>query len=289
MQWRSIAYPVLSRSVSFAHEGAPSRIQYRDGEFFEQMGARSPTFTYTLALREDIAIKQYRALFREGLPLLFRDIRNRERGLLEDPVYGSFFCVPQTFDEDLDINKRDGTDVRVTFVHSPDISGEFAEEPAPTIQGLVTDAGALNADISKVDWTQTESPQPEIDALNAISGFGAQIEANAGKGVAALHNVAFQLEKVEEQAARLESPDGFQIQRAARRNRAAATALASRAKDPQKRIQTVISKYQKTITGVAAEANMTVKDLLALNPTLARLPFIPPNTPIRVFRADGRT
>ena len=207
-RWRGVAYPVLSRGVSFAHDGAPTRIQYRDGEFFEQMGARSPTFTYGLALREDIAIKQYRALFREGLPLLFRDIRNRERGLLEDPVYGSFFCVPQTFDEDLDINKRDGTDVRVTFVHSPDIAGEFAEEPAPTIQGLVTDAGALNSDISKVDWTQSESPQPEIDALNAISGFGAQVETNVAKTRSALQNVAFQLEKVEEQAARLESPDG---------------------------------------------------------------------------------
>ena len=288
-KWRGVAYPVLGRSVSFAHEGAPTRIQYRDGEFFEQMGSRSPTFTYTLAMREDIAIKEYRALFREGLPLLFRDVRNRERGLLEDPVYGSFLCVPQTFDDDIDVTKRDGTDVRVAFVHSPDIAGQFAEEQAPTIQGLVTDAGALNAEISRVDWTQTESPEPEIDALSAITGFGAQIEANAGKVSSALENFAFQMEKLETQAARLENPDGFQLQRTARRNRAAATALARRAKDPQKRVVTVVSRYQKTISGVAAEAGMTVKQLLDLNPTLARFPSIPPNTPVRVFRADGRT
>ena len=287
-KWRGIAYPVLTRDVDFAHEGAPNRIQYRDGEFFEQLGTRSPTFRYTLAMREDIAIKGYRNLFTEGLPILFRDMRDRTSSLLEDPVYGSFACVPQIFGESTDINKRDGTDVRVEFVHSPDIAAQFAEEPAPTIQGLVTDAGALNQEITRVDWTQTESPQPEIDALDAITGIGGQAQASAGKIRSGLEHFAFQMEKLEEQAALLESPDGFQIQRTARRNRAAATALAQRAKDPQKRIVVVLAKYQKTISGVAAEAGMTVKELLDLNPSLVKKPFIPANTPIRVFRADGR-
>lgn len=288
MRWRGIAYPVIARSVSFAHEGAPTRIQYRDGEFIEQTGARSPTFTYTIAMREDVAIKQYESLFTEGLPILFRDIRDRTRAILDDPVLGSFACVPQTFDDDTDVNKRDGTDIRVSFVHSPDIAGQFAEEAAPTIQGLVTDAGALNADISRVDWTQTGSPMPEIDAFDAVTGFGAQLEANAGKVQSSLEHMAFQLEKVETQAQRLENPDGLQIQRTARRHRAIAKKLSTRASNPHRQVITVASRYQKTISSVAAEAGMSVKELLELNPSLARFPAIPPNTPVRVFRADGR-
>jgi hypothetical protein len=287
-RWRGIAYPVLARNVSFSHDGAPTRIQYRDGEFIEQLGARSPTFSYTLALREDIAIKDYLNLFTEGLPILFRDMLDKTRAILEDPVYGSFSCVPQSFDDDIDLQKRDGTDVRVIFTRSVDIASPFAEEPNPTISGLITDAGKLDEDLARVDWGQEASPEPSMDALNAIAGFGAQIEGNANKGVAALEATAFKLEKIEEQAARLENPDGFQIQRAARRNRAAATNLASRARDPQRQVVTVTARYLKTISGVAAEAGMTVKELLDLNPSLARRPSVPPNTPIRVYRADGR-
>lgn len=287
-RWRGIAYPVLARNVSFSHDGAPTRIQYRDGEFIEQLGARSPTFSYTLALREDIAIKDYRNLFTEGLPVLFRDMLDKTRAILDDPVYGSFSCVPQSFDDDTDLQKRDGTDIRVIFTRSVDIASAFAEEQQPTIQGLVTDAGQLDAELTRIDWGQEASPEPSMDALNAISGFGAQIEGNANKGVAALHATAFKLEKIEEQAARLKSPDGFQIQRAARRNRAAATALAKRARDPQRQVVTVIGHYQKTISGIAAEAGMTVNELLDLNPDLARLPAVPPNIPVRVYRADGR-
>ncbi len=286
-RWRGIAYPVLTRDVGFAHDGAPTKIQYRDGEFFEQMGSKSPTFRYTLAIREDIAIKEYRNLFTEGLPILFRDMRDREIGDLEDPIYGPFRCVPQVFGESADPTKRDGTDVQVEFVQSEETKPQ--SDQVPTFQGLAADAGALNEELTRVDWTQSGSPEPSIDALSAITGVGAQIEANAGKVRSGLEQFAFQMDKLEAQAARLENPDGFQIQRAARRNRAAATTLAERTRDPLKRVVTVIAKYQKTITGVAAEAGMTVKELLDLNPALVKLPFIPANTPIRVFRADGRT
>jgi hypothetical protein len=288
-KWRGVQYPVTSRSVSFGHEGASSRIQYRDNEFIEQLGAHSLTFRYTVAMREDIAIKAdvYSHLFTEGLPALFRDMRDRTRGILEDPIYGSFACVPQRFDEEIDLQRRDGVDVQIEFTHSPDIAADFAESPNPTIQGLATDAGALDAEIKKVDWQQEPSPEPSMDAINAITGVGGQLEANVGKFTSALHDTAFKLEKIETQAKRLENPDGFHIQQAARRNRAAVTELGKRAKDPNKRIVSVSKAYQRTISTVASEAGMTVKELTDLNPSLVRLPYVPANQPVLVFKLDG--
>lgn len=288
-KWRGIQYPVLERRVSFGHEGASSRIQYRDNDFIEQLGAHSLTFSFKVAMRQGIVIKSdiYRNLFTEGLPNLFRDMRDRTRAILEDPVYGPFPCVPVRFDEMLDVNRRDGADVDVEFVHSPDIAAALAESPNPTLQAVATDGKTLDAEVSRVDWQQEASPEPTMDPINAITGVGAQVQAQGNKTVAAMHDFAFRCEKLEEQAKRLENPDGFHVQQAARRNRAAALELAKRAKDPQRRIVTVTNRYQRTLTSVASEVGMTAVELIELNPGIQRLPFVPPNLAVRVYKTDG--
>lgn len=288
-RWRGVQYPVLSRRVSFGHEGASSRIQYRDNEFIEQLGAHSLTFRYVVAMRQDIAIKTdvYKNLFTEGLPKLFRDMRDRTRAILDDPVHGSFACVPQMYDEELAVAMRDGADVSIEFTHSPDIAAALAESPNPTLQAVATDGKTLDAEVSRVDWKQEASPEPTMDPINAITGVGAQVQAQGNKVVAAMHDFAFKCEKLEEQAKRLENPDGFHVQQAARRNRAAALELAKRAKDPQRRIVAVTNRYQRTLTSVASEVGMTAVELIELNPGIQRLPFVPPNLAVRVYKTDG--
>src|SRR5262245_39843475 len=107
-EWRGVRYPVATRSVSFQHEQAQHRIQYKDGEFIEQTGARNYTFNYTIPMREDIARGPYKNLFSSGLIPLLIDCRNREPGQLVDPVYGEFRCVPTSYNDDIDVGKRDG-------------------------------------------------------------------------------------------------------------------------------------------------------------------------------------
>lgn len=274
--------------MSFAHENATHRLQYRDNDFIEQLGPHSLTFSYLLCMRQSVARGPYRDLFTVGYPILFAHCRDREKGLLVDPVLGEFICTPTTWADELDVARRDGTDVRVEFVHSPDVD-EVEDLRAINLPGVRTDAGALDRELERVDWEQEPNPEATQDPLNAISGFGAQIEANANKQAAALEDFAFKCEKLEQQIDRLQNPDVWPLKRAARRNRASAVALAKRAKDPTREVVRVINGANRAISTVAAEAGMTIQELIAQNPILARLPYVPAGSPINIVKRRGAT
>lgn len=285
-EWRGFRYPVLARSVSFSHDGARHKLQFRDDEFVEQLGAQSLTFSYTLAMREDIFKGKagYESLFTVGYPRLFKDMRDRTRGSLVDLALGTFVCVPTSFSDDMDPQKRDGTDVRVEFMHSPDPDAQFVEEPAPTIEGLKTDANAMDAELATVNWEQEPSPEPTVDPLNAVSGVEGQFNANRGKAVAALHDFAYKCEKVDSSLERLENPDNAQLQAAARRNRMNALDAAKRAQDPTKKIVAILQKEARGVSVIAAQFGMTIEAFIRLNPSLARSPFVPAGTIVSVVK-----
>lgn len=286
-EWRDQKYPLLSRQVSFAHEGADHRLQYRDNDYIEQLGAHSLLFSYVLPMRQGIAVGPYKDLFVTGYPLLFAAMRDREKGVLVDPLLGEFTCTPVSWDDNLDVQKRDGTDVRVEFKHAPDVD-EVEDLKAITIQGLTSEAGALDAELKNVDWQQEPSPEPTMDVLNAISGFGAQIEAQSDKFTAALEDFAYKCEKIDQQIDRLKNPDVWPLKRAVRRNRAVAVSLAKRAQDPTKEIVEITVNYGRTISVLAKELGVTVGALLEQNPALARSPYVPNGYVINVVKRRAR-
>jgi hypothetical protein len=277
--WRGVRYPVTARSASFSHDSVRHSIQYQNGTFVEQLGAREWTFTYTIPMREDIARGPFANLFTLGLPILARDCRNREAGELIDPILGPFKCVPTSFTDDSDPNRRDGTDVRVEFLHSPDLD-ETPEIKSPgNLGAIVADAGQLDVAVQAADWQQEPSPEGMTDILSAINGVMRQGPSFVDRGTASLHDLAFKLEKIAATADKVQSPQSWGVRAAARRTRSAAVNLANRANTNP---ITIVTRYAKTVSAVAAEAGMTVADLLKANPALARSPIVPKGTTVHV-------
>lgn len=279
-EWRGTKYPVMARSVGFAHESVQHKLQFRDGDLVQQTGARNKTFSYTLALRQDIAAGPYQDLFTVGLPKLFADCEDRSPGTLVDPIYGTFTCVPSSYTDESDIQRRDGTDIRVEFTHAPE-STESDEPAANTLQGVTSDAGQLEQELEKVNWEQEPSPDGMTDPLSAIAGFANQVDQLGHRAVAALHDFAYKAEKVERSLDRLEDPQHFHLHAAVRRNRLAAYDLADRAANPGKTIVKVTVRTRRTVSSVAAELGISVIELLRLNPFLARAPMVPAGAEIQ--------
>lgn len=287
-EWRGQKYPISSRSVSFSHDGVRHQIQFRDNGFTEQLGAQPLMFSYTLVMREGVAVGAYKDLFTVGYPVLFQSMRDRMRGVLVDPVLsGEWLCVPSSFSDDMDFTRRDGTDVRVEFTYSPDDDADDVALPL-TLQGLVSEAGALDAEVALQDWGQEPSPEPSIDPLDVPGSVVGQAEANAGKVTAQMEDMAYKLEKTEQAAERAENPDFIPLKHAARRNRLAALDLAKRASNPGQTVVNIVNSVSRGLSIVAAEVGMTIAGLLELNPHLAGSPVVPAGVRINVVKPSGR-
>jgi len=287
LKWRGLVLPLTARSVSFAHEDARHKFQYKDGEFIDSTGAKNWTFSYTIPFREDIATGPYLNLFTETMPKFIEACRNRSRGPLWDPVLGYFDAKCVSFSATSDVNRRDGDDIQVEFVHAPEIDVLALDEfSVSSLKGLETDVRALDEEVEKIDWEQEAPPEPLVNPIAAISGLGRQVEQQGNKLSATLDDTAARCEDLEQTIDRLENPQTWELRRSSRRTRDSAYQLKERLKDPQRKVVTVTLRYAQTVSEVANNFSMTVVELMQLNPLFARTPGVKANTPVNIYESN---
>lgn len=288
LTWRGNIYPVSARSASFRHEQVEHTIQYRANDYPEPIGPHSFLFRYTFPMREGIAKGPYKNLFNVGLTVLVRDCRNKEPGELFDPFYGKFRVVPVSFEETTDITRRDGTDVQVEFLHAPHIlDGEpLLLDNITGIQGLASQAGLLDQELKAANFGQIASPQGLTSALSAINGAGRRALRQIDRVSAQMDHVAFELKSIEDTADAAENPQNWRLRDSARSLRDQTIKAKERLTDPTRKIKRVTLRFAKTIGAIAADAGMSLKELLDLNPRLGMGgPMIAAGTEVKLTRA----
>jgi hypothetical protein len=279
--WRGIVFPVTQRSVTRAHDKVEHKIQYRNGFPIEMTGARNWTFEYTIPFREDISVKGYRNLFTVTMPQLIEAFEDTEVGELVDPVYGVFRCVPDTWQDTSTAAIRDGTDVVVSFVHSP--QPDDAALDIQTARSAEQAAIALGRELEATDWEDNEPPPPlDVSLLAQLSGFGEQLQRPLAQTNAQLNRAAYDLENIESTAEELENPQKSGIIRSSRRLRLATFRIQQRAEDPLKSVRTLTTNAAKTTLSLANDVGMTLEAFLRINPKLAGFPIVPAGTVVRV-------
>ena len=290
--WRGTKYPVTTRNMSFLHESVDHRIQFRSNDFPEPIGPHSPLFKYTIPMREDIAVGEYENLFNIGLILLYGDMRSKEPGDLVDPVYGTFRCIPISYSETTDPGKRDGTDVSVEFLYAPRIGDSDPELPV-TITGvpeLVGQAGMLDEDLKKRDWNQEPSPEGMTDILSSINGIIRQGLRQKDKAKAQLDALTYKLQKIEETADVAENPQNWGLRDSARNLQIQVLEAKNRlTEDPYVKVKRISTRTATTVSTLAKDLGMTVAELLAANPGLARSPVVSSGIIINAKRQIDKT
>lgn len=287
LSWRGIEVPITgNRTATFAHDDVRHKLSFRDNKIVESLGASNWSFSYTIPMRQDIARGPYRNLYTEVLPRFILACRDRTPGDLVDPELGLFLCKPTEFTSTLDVTKRDGTDIQVEFVLAPPFEEpDFEILGTLSVDAIATQAGLLDGEVATVDWEQEEPPEPSLDPLTAIDSVGRQIEFAANRVSNKLDDTAFRLEKLEDTIDRLENPQNWPLRRSSRRLREATIRAKQRGDDPLRRIITVTQRYNATVGAVARDADMTVDELLALNPGLAGSPLVPQGSQVRLHVA----
>ena len=285
--WREIIFPIVDRSVRFAHEGTDHQIIYRNGVAVEMTGAGARVITYTIPFRSGVTKGPYGDMFSKLLQFWHSYHDDRSPGPLYDPVYGELNCVPQEWDETSDPNRRDGVDVRVSF--KEDTPPDGAAEPAdPSFEAIKGAAVRLDDALEKTPWgKQVNSDATESNIFSSVAGVIQRTNASANRLKAKLSEVTMRVKEVEDAAAAAEktmtSGAGFLRQEARTMRRGMYRVTQAPRADLTKRVRKRVRAVPSTITAEAQRAGMTVQEFIDLNPELAKSLTIPANTPYLVY------
>ena len=203
-----------------------------------------------------------------------------------DPVHGRRKCKCASLRETLDVGKRDGVDIMVEFVYSPDEEAMPEQELAITsIEGAKDMAGFLDQEVEKIPWEQEAPPEPSLDLFDAVTSVGDQIEVQKSRFVANMARLASKMEKLDKSIDRVKDPNSQPARRNARRLGLAARRLEQQATAPPNPTKYVILARDIGLISLAALHDMVVTDLLKLNPPLKRKTTVKQGTYVRVNRA----
>lgn len=283
--WRGVTYPVAERSVSFTHENVQHKLQRRNLDLVEQTGAHNFVLTYSIPMREDLNKGPYVNLFTEGLQRLLDDCRNKEAGDLWDPIYGLLRCVPTSYDDNSDVNKRDGTDIKVEFLHSPE-SADDDIAVTPTGSAVSQDSREFEAEVQAFEVAANEADEIDpvtsiklTDLLTQTSAFGRIALNTPNEILGEMNKITLLAKDIEETLEDATAPDVQVVRNRARniRDRAYQVLQNSAQINP---VRTSYVTTAKSVTSLAAEFKVSVAELLRANPQMATRPLVQPGTTI---------
>jgi len=283
--WRDQQLPCIALSYGFSQEHAEQKFIFRDTPLIQSVGRSSQTFRYTIPFRQNIAIK-FTDLWTDAFPQFLEACLDRSADTLIDPIHGSIKAKVTQFSYDIQAaQSRDGVDVQVEFVESPD---DTAQDAAPriTLDAAKGDAGAFDRQIATVDWAQTVPPEPTVDIFNVVSGLSDQVSANINKIGATLDRIAYQVDKTQDSLEKLGNVKNWSAIQAGKRLKQSCNNSKKLLGAKGKILRTYITPQQITLPVLAVRLQTTTQDLLNLNPSLARSPSVRANTAI-TYLADN--
>lgn len=286
--WRGLEFPIVSGEYGFTHEQVEQKYTFKDEALIESQGRKNQTFKYVIPFSENIAKGPFKSLYVEAFPKFLNSCLDRSAGILETPDLGAFQakCVEFTFSLDPDVH-RDGVWATISWIHAPaqdDYVTDLAFLP-PTLENVVSEAGALDQLLVGVNWQQEPVPEPTTDVFGAITGTLDQLNRNVNKIAATIQKGAFKLNKMNDSLDRLSDTRNSPVKRAVLNLQHSLLRTSRNLGRTDKRIRKHVTSDAIGLTVLASQLQVTVADILTLNPDLAKRPRVAANTVVKYFKA----
>ena len=280
--WRDIQVPYKSRSARFQQGKVRHTIVDGAHQIVEGTGPENWVYSYVIPFSDGFRAEgPYGDLFRKTLLEFVRACRDKTPAKLTDPLHGIVRPECISWSDDLEASRRNGLDATVEFIESPEV-GKAPEKEASLREIALADK-QLVADIAVNPYAPEYPGEAEGDLFDSIEGFGDQIVDLGERGRATLDKYSGKLERIEAVADKLEDPESFKIRESARRLRGNVHKAAERA-NPLRLVSVATTITNYTVGSLAAEYNMSVPELMELNPELVRIPEVPMGTEVTVYR-----
>jgi len=289
-RWKGSTLPITGAEFGFRHEQTEHRYIYRDEELIESLGRKNPTFRYSIPFREDIRDPRYRNLFTKQYPQFLRDCQDRRRGILVDPVHGTFQAKCISLRATLDAGKKDGIDVDVEFVKAPfeeDLFG--ANRDVITLRAVAESAKQFDKAVLSGDYPiQEVGEQAQLDPFAAIGSIADQVDVLSNKILATYDDAASRAEKLERSIERAKSPKLGPVRARLRDFRSKVSRLPNHiGVTGNEKIGTYTVPTDTDVSSLAAQLGNTIAELIKKNGLLARSPTVKGGTVVRyIIKGD---
>lgn len=288
LSWRGLEVPVAERSVSFDQELVRHKFAYRDDELLESLGRHNWKFEYTIPFREDIAKGPYKNLYVAAFTPFLQACRDRSEGELVDPMLGVYTARVESVSIQTDVDKRDGEDVHVVFVHSPALddtektkykmTGRLGAEITQRFGEIETVFNPADAEI--IDGL-------DMDIFSVIGRIGSQVSVFANRIDNTLASYESKIDRVIDRFVALNdllnNPQNMPVIRSALRAKDAVARARFQSFTSGKTITTLKTDRDWTPASLALYIGMTLNDLLKLNANLPQ-PTVPSGTTVFYFQ-----
>lgn len=291
--WRDVPFPVVSLEDGFEHDHADHEFVDRDGGHVEATGRKIATFAMSIPFRNGIAAGRNELW---GGRLLYPDVFNafrlacadRTSGVLMHPEIGRLTCKVKTFKRTFDVQRRDGCDVQVTWKQSDDNEADLVEalsrpSPIATARVLAADLDQLSAELNPPPLPP-DDPSPSfsdmMNSLQAAIDAPAKLSQQIG---GAIDNIAGKIDRLNDAVDRLNSVRLWPIKHAIDHLRSVNLDLSRNLLRTGKTVRVFQTDADTTLSILSHRLNMTVGDLVKLNPGIVGSPKIPRDTFIRYY------
>lgn len=281
--FKGIAFPVVQSDFGFSLEIAERKFLFKNDPLPQNLGRKSRTFRYTACFSEDIVRGPYSHLFSQTYSQFQKACADGVTGELLDAVEGVFQAKCSSFSYGVNPSEhRDGIWVEVEFVHDPGEADETEQQATVyTLSQTSDQAGALDNLAAKVDWKQEIPPKPFKDPFTAISSAANQINTNISQTAAKLDSVAFKINKMNASLEKLADVKNYPVIRSSNNLKFAVNRTKANLTANGKIVRNLTTSAPVTLSVLAAELKMPIKELLSLNPTLSNSPLVPANTKVK--------
>lgn len=275
--FRNIEFPIIARSISFAQQHATHKFVYRPLEFIEGLGPGNFKFSYTIPFRQGIFGGPYVDLYVDTFPRFLEACRDRTQGDLFDPVLGTFRARPVSFSTDTDVLRRDGEDIQVEFIHSPDPDEvDILEDTFVGVESMSSAANVLARDPVFREELPDEGDLFESigDAFNQINAIGSQINNVQGQISGKIDKISGQILKTVDTVERLVDVKNAPLIRSMKNLQFQAHQFERKFSALGSDFKFFTTPQDMTISAVGQAVGHPVQVVVANNPKLASSPLV---------------
>lgn len=300
-RWRGIGFPTTSFKVVMRQDLAPHAFVSRDGADVEATGRAPLEFSARIPFTNNIAPGQGETwtrgtLFPGQWKKMLLAMADRSTGVMQHPAMGAIKCKPSHFEADWDGNTQDGIFADASWLETTDDGNSLTALVAsisPIAQATQA-ARDLDKGLKQITPPLPSTPayQPTFeDAMRSVQSVFDQVTLMKRRDAGILDNIKYRLTLIRDAMRQSDRTSGgpvhnvltWPVREAMSRLSGSLDGVRDNLLKKARPIGLYYPADDTSLPMLTIELKAQIGDLMALNPKLLAIAYVPANSAVRYY------